>query len=309
MNFPQQLQKGDKIAIIATARKVSKEELNSAVQLLESWGLVVEFAPNLFAEENQFAGSDELRAQDLQWAVNHPTIKAVIVARGGYGTSRMIDVVDFSGLQSYPKWFIGFSDVTVLLSHLYNQHQASIHGPVAMLLAKEAHEENAKRLKDLLFTASCNAIVTKNHVLNRNGKAQGELIGGNLTIIHTLLATNSDIDFKGKLLFIEDLDEYLYHIDRMLVHLDRAGKLKNLAGLVVGHMSDMNDNAIPFGMTAEQIIAKQVSDFTFPVAFGVPIGHEVTNYPVIVGANYEFEVTNEGSILSFVGDINNLSSV
>ena len=303
MNFPLQLQKGDVIAIIATARKVSKEELNSAVQLLETWGLVVEFAPNWFAEENQFAGSDELRAQDLQWAVNHPTIKAVIVARGGYGTSRIIDAVDFSALQKYPKWFIGFSDVTVLLSHLYNQHQASIHGPVAMLLAKEAHEENAKRLKDLLFTANCEAIVAQNHLLNRNGKVQGELIGGNLTIIHTLLSTDSDMDFKGKLLFIEDLDEYLYHIDRMLVHLDRAGKLKDLAGLIVGHMSDMNDNAIPFGMTAEQIIAKQVSAYSFPVAFGIPIGHEATNYPVIVGATYEFEVTNEGAKFSLGSNV------
>lgn len=295
--FPNKLVVGDSIGIIASARKIENKELEESIKLFESWGLNVVFSPNLFEADNQFSGNDTQRAADLQWAIDHSELKAVIVARGGYGTSRIIDDVDFSSLDDYPKWFIGFSDVTVLLSQLFKENKASIHGPVALLLGKNTQTENANRLKQLLFEGNTPEIHAKAHVLNTQGAVEGVLIGGNLTIIHTLLSTSSDIDFEGKILFIEDLDEYLYHIDRMMVHLGRTGKLKKLAGLVVGHLSDMRDNTIPFGHSAEEIVKHACSKYNFPIAFGMPIGHEDSNYPVVVGANYKLTVSSKGSSL------------
>lgn len=294
---PNGLNIGDKVGIIATARKVSTEELTPCLELLNSWGLEVVFAPNLFEIKNQFAGEDAQRSEDLQWAIDHKELKAVLVARGGYGTSRMIDAIDFSALMSYPKWFIGFSDVTVLLSQLCNHGVQSIHGPIALLLAKEGHEESALRLNKMLLDNEREDIKAVPHFLNKEGVGKGQLIGGNLSILHTIISTSSDMDYGGKILFIEDLDEYLYHIDRMMVHLKRTGKLKELAGLVVGHMSDMNDNAIPFGKTAYQIIKEHTEEYTFPIGFNFPIGHETQNHPVIVGGNYELEVSGEQSTL------------
>jgi muramoyltetrapeptide carboxypeptidase len=300
MISPQILQKGDKIGIIATARKISIEELSASISLLQNWGFEVVFSPNLFKIENQFAGSSADRTADLQWAVNHPELKAVIVARGGYGTSKMIDGVDFSDLKKHPKWFIGFSDITVLHSHLHRLGFHSIHGPLALTLSREGQEENALRLYRLLFDNQIDMITCSNHSLNRNGKAKGQLIGGNLSILHTILGTDSDVNYDGKILFIEDLDEYLYHIDRMMVHLERAGKFKKLAGIIVGSMSDMRDNAIPFGKNVEEIIADVCSNYDFPLAFNFPIGHEKTNFPLIVGEEVELEVTKKESSLVFL---------
>lgn len=290
MHKPNALKQGDKIALIATARKVTEVELLPCLQLLRTWGLEVVLSPNLFEEEHQFAGSDTERLMDLQWAINHPELKAVLVVRGGYGTSRIIDSVDFSALKQHPKWFIGFSDLTVLLNQLFNVGIASIHGPMALLLPKPEGRESADRLQKMLFAGQPRPIQAPHHTLNKTGEAIGQLIGGNLSILHTLIATKTDVDWSGKILFIEDLDEYLYHLDRMMVHLSRAGKLKNLAGLVVGHMSDMNDNAVPFGQTALEIIHQYTAPYHFPIAFGMPIGHQADNYPVIVGHPYELEV-------------------
>ncbi len=297
MNFPNHLQKGDSIAIIACARKISLEELNPTVLELKSWGLNVVFSPNLFEVENQFAGTDKSRAEDLQWAINEPNLKAVIVARGGYGTSRIIDSVDFSMLEKYPKWFIGFSDITVLLSHLFLNNFASIHGPVALLLAKEGQEENARLLKSLLLKGKYPTITSEPHKLNKFGIASGQIIGGNLSILHSIIATDSDLDYNDKILFIEDLDEYFYHIDRIMVHLERTGKFKKLAGLIVGHMSDMKDNTIPFGYDAYEIIHQHTSNYFFPISFGMPVGHQNTNFPIVVGAQYSMKVDAKGGVL------------
>ena len=291
------LKRGDKIGIIATARKVTNHELESCIRVLNAWGLKVVFAPNLFKVNHQFAGEDSERTEDLQWAIDHKELKAVIVARGGYGTSRMIDSVDFSELKQHPKWFIGFSDVTVLLTQLIKEGLQSLHAPIALLLAKEGHEESALNLKQILLENKVSKMHAPSSHLNREGKASGELIGGNLSILHTIISTPSDIDYSGKILFIEDLDEYLYHIDRMMVHLKRTGKLKELAGLVVGYMSDMNDNATPFGKSAYQIIKEHTVDYDYPIGFNFPIGHEAKNLTVIVGGTYTIEVNKEGSLL------------
>lgn len=288
---PQYLKSGDKIGIIATARKVSLAELETCIKVFKTWGLEVVLAPNLFLSNNQFAGEDSQRATDLQWAIDHKELKAVIVARGGYGTSRIIDNIDFSNITS--KWFIGFSDVTVLLSQLYQNGLQSVHGPIALHVGKDGYELSDVKLKSILFNLSQNELNTLPHKLNKLGNAKGDLIGGNLSILHTILGTASDINYDGKILFLEDLDEYLYHIDRMIVHLDRAGKFKNLAGLVVGYMSDMNDNKIPFGKTAYEIIFEHLSKYDFPVVFGMPIGHEPQNDSVIIGGNYSLNVTEK----------------
>lgn len=297
MQKPSNLKHGDKIGIIATARKVSEQELIPCVELLRSWGLEVVYSPHLFCEDHQFAGTDTERLSDLQWSVDHLELKAVMVARGGYGTSRIIDSVDFLSLEKCAKWFIGFSDITVLLNQLFKVGIASIHGPMALLLPKPDGIESADRLRKMLFTGQSSPIQAPPHTLNKTGEARGQLIGGNLSILHTLLATKSDVDWSGNILFLEDLDEYLYHLDRMMVHLERAAKLKNLAGLVVGHMSDMNDNAIPFGKTAEEIIYQYCSKYDYPIAFGMPIGHQADNYPVAVGEEYGLKVDKMGARL------------
>jgi len=222
----------------------------------------------------------------------------VSVVRGGYGTSRIIDKIDFERLTVYPKWFIGFSDVTVLLSQLYNEKVSSIHGPVGLLLNQKNGAESKEKLFQMLTENTHEPIRAKENKLNNLGTCSGELIGGNLTILHTLLNTKSDIDYTGKILFIEDLDEYLYHIDRMMVHLERSGKLAQLAGLVIGHMSDMNDNKVPFGQSAYEIIYNHCKKYSYPVGFGFPIGHEPQNSPVFIGKKYNLAVESTHSTLS-----------
>ena len=290
---PKKLEANDRVGIIATARKVSREELKPCVDLLKSWGFKVVFAPNLFAEDNQFAGTDIQRADDLQWAIDHPELKAVIVARGGYGTSRIIDMVDFSVLKSYPKWFIGFSDVTVLLNQLFNEGFQALHAPIALLLAKQGHKESAGFVKDLLSEDITYDFSAPFHVLNTVGAVSGEVIGGNLSILHTILATSSDVDYDGKILFIEDLDEYLYHLDRMLQNLKRNGYFEGLAGLIVGGMTKMHDNAISYGKCAEEIILDAVKEYDFPVAFNFPMGHIEDNRALIFGAEVVLDVQQD----------------
>ncbi|QCR23539.1 LD-carboxypeptidase [Pontibacter sp. SGAir0037] len=276
------LRQGDKIAIISTARKIALPELEAAVQTFEQWGLEVVLGKTIGASYNQFAGDDALRLEDLQQMLDNPAIKGIVCARGGYGTSRIIDQVDFSSFVSNPKWIVGFSDVTTLHSHVHNLGIESIHAIMPVLFSREGSEAAKESLRQLLFGEAI-AYTAPPHAFNRTGKAKGKIVGGNLSMLHTLAATRSDISTQGKILFIEDLDEYLYHIDRMLVHLDRAGKLAGLAGLIVGHMSDMRDNAIPFGKDAYEIIAEHAGKYHFPVCFNFPVGHEPHNMALVCG--------------------------
>jgi muramoyltetrapeptide carboxypeptidase len=279
---PDKLIPGDTIAIVSTARKLTKEEIQPAIELLKSWGLNVSLGKNLFAAHNQFAGSDEERAEDLQAALNNPAIKAILFGRGGYGTVRIIDKIDFSFCMQHPKWLIGYSDVTVLHSHIHQLFgMASIHGPMAFNF-KTAPPDVLNKLKTLLFNGH-ESISFPSQVGNRNGNAEGLVVGGNLSILYSLLGSISDIDTNEKILFIEDLDEYLYHIDRMMIALKRSGKLENLAGLIVGGMTDMKDHLVPFGKSAEEIILETVFDYNYPVCFGFPAGHIGANFPITLG--------------------------
>lgn len=296
--LPPYLKAGDTIAITATARKVSSAEIAPAIRLLEGWGLKVRLADRLFSEAHQFAGDDTLRANALQQLLDDDNVKAIICARGGYGTVRIIDQLDFSRFNIHPKWIIGYSDITVLHSHLFRHSQvATLHATMAFSVQPDlADADSIESLKQILFGAHTPCAFDP-HPLNRAGNTSAKLVGGNLSVLYSLLGSPSDIDPSGCILFLEDLDEYLYHIDRMMVNMKRAGKLSDLVGLIIGGMNDMKDNAVPFGKTAYEIIAEHVAAYDYPVAFGFPAGHEKKNLAMALGGTYNLQVQQASCIL------------
>ncbi len=296
MIVPQKLKIGDKIGIISTARKISRKELNPAVEILKNWGLEVVFGTNLFEEDHQFSGTVKQRAADLQAMIDDESVKAILCARGGYGTVQIIDAIDFTNLKKNPKWLIGYSDVSVLHSHLNNLGIASLHATMPINFANNT-KAALLSLKNSLFGLP-NSIKCRSNELNKLGKVKAEVVGGNLSILYSLLGSDSDINTAGKILFIEDLDEYLYHIDRMMMNLKRNGKFEHLGGLIVGGMSAMNDNTIPFGKTAEEIILDQLKAYDFPICFGFPSGHLDDNRCLIFGTKSVLEITENGVSLS-----------
>ncbi len=294
---PHDLVAGNKVGIVAPARKVSREEMAPAIEILRQWGYEVVEGQHLYGDHHQYSGTDEERAADFQAMLDDPGIKAIFCARGGYGSVRIIDKLDFSGLSKNPKWIVGFSDVTVFHSHI-NRHLGiqTLHGAMPINFPADMKLNSSLRsIKDILEGA-CPEYQLPAHPFNRAGKAEGVLCGGNLSMLYSLNGTASDIDTVGKILFIEDLDEYLYHIDRMMMNLKRSGKLEGLAGLVIGGMNDMNDNNIPFGKTAYEIIAETVSDYNFPVIFDFKSGHISENLGLIIGGMCEMEVGDKPSL-------------
>jgi muramoyltetrapeptide carboxypeptidase len=291
MITPAYLKENDKVAIVAPARKVSRDELESAIKILKSWGLDIIQGKNLFRSFHQFAGTDEERAFDIQQMMDDASIKAILCARGGYGTVRIIDKLDFRQFVRDPKWIVGFSDLTVLHSHIHTHFGIeTLYAEMMVNLGRaDVTADTLESLRKALFgeninyeTAGCN--------LNRRGRREGVLTGGNLSLIYNLTGTPSDVDTSGKILLIEDLDEYLYHIDRMMMNLKRSGKLERLAGLIVGSMNDMKDNDVPFGMTAYEIIANAVASYDYPVCFGFPSGHTGNNYAMILGRKISLNI-------------------
>ena len=300
------LKKGDRIALVATARKVSPDEVATALRLFQSWGLDTLVPEGLFASDNQFAGSDAHRAALLQQLLDDPSVSALVCCRGGYGTVRIIDRLDFTAFRTHPKWIVGYSDVTVLHSHLSRQCALpSLHAIMPLNITPQALTSPAvTTLRRFLFEGRLDYHFTsdpaRRTVANRTGTASAPVVGGNLSILYSLLGSPSDIDTDGKILFIEDLDEYLYHIDRMLMALRRAGKLAHLKGLIVGAMSDMHDNTIPFGRDAETIIRDAVADYHYPVAFYAPFGHiEGQNHALPLGIEAHMEVNEHQFSISF----------
>lgn len=297
MNLPPFLKPGDTIGICAPARKVSPEETADGIAMLKSHGYKVIESPNLYGAFHQFSGTDDQRRSDIQFMLDHPEVKAFISARGGYGCVRIIDGLDWTQFKKHPKWLIGFSDLTVFHNHIYNIGFASIHGPMLFNLSKERlYPPAASHLFGLLngkldpFQLQANE---KFRSLNRQGAAKGRLTGGNLSILYSQSGSVSDTDTRDSILFLEDLDEYLYHIDRMMMQLKRNGKLDRIKGLIVGGMNDMKDNAVPFGETAEQIIRRICEPYDFPVWFGFPAGHIPENHPLILGAEVKLEIGEE----------------
>ena len=313
MKVPPPLNQGDKIGIVATARKITTSECAHAYEMLKSWGLKPVWgktiSPKKFsadstnnpAEYHQFAGKDKFRATDFQQMLDDPDIKAILCARGGYGTVRIIDDLDFIAFCQDPKWIIGYSDITVLHSHIQqNFGIATLHATMPINF-EESSIEALKSLRKVLFGKRLRYSFEA-HLLNRQGKAEGILTGGNLSVLYSLLGSSSDVDTAGKILFLEDLDEYYYHIDRMMVNLKRGGILTNLAGLVVGGMSKMSDNTIPFGKTVYNIIAEHTAGFDYPVAYGFPAGHFDDNRALVMGAKVVLKVDEKISRLQFPKD-------
>lgn len=298
MKTPEYLKKGDSIGIISTARKISKKELESSLKFIESWGFNIVFGKSIGAEDDQFAGNDDLRAADLQKMLDNPEIKAIWCAKGGYGTVRIIDKIDFSSFIKHPKWVIGYSDVTVLHSHIHNLGIETLHAQMVSGLETKT-KETSDSLLDVLLGKNYKISYKTLNSLNRPGASKGELIGGNLSMLYSLCGSKSSINTDGKILFIEDLDEYLYHIDRMIMNLKRNGMFENLAGLIVGGMTEMNDNTIPFGKTAEEIIWGIVKDYDFPVCFNFPAGHVEDNRALIMGREVELNVHDSGINVRF----------
>lgn len=296
MQTPPYLRIGDKVGIISTARKITEAELEPALRVFAEWGLEVVLGEHLFAEDNQFAGTDVQRTADLQEMLDDDEIRAIICARGGYGTVRIIDNIDFTNYNLRPKWIVGYSDVTVLHSHIHtNLGIETLHA--IMPLNFPGTPEALRSLKSALFGEQISYEIEP-HPFNRPGQCTGQVVGGNLSLLYSLNNTPSDIDTTNKILFIEDLDEYLYHIDRMMMNLQRSGKLENLAGLIVGGMSEMNDNEVPFGKTAYQIIAESVKSYSYPVIFNFPAGHIPDNRVLIFSRDLQMEV-GDAVALSF----------
>ena len=297
MITPPHLQKGDTVAILATARKNLDDNLKPAIDLLKSWGLNVVIGSSIGLDNNQLAGTDEQRAADFQQQLNNPNIKAIWCVKGGYGTVRMIDLLDFTAFKKNPKWIVGFSDVTVLHNHLNTLGFKSIHGIMPVTVAK-ATPEAIETLRIALFGEKLKYEIDP-FMLNRLRKATGELVGGNLSILYSLFGSPSAIDCTDKILFIEDLDEYLYHIDRMMINLKRNGCLESIKGIVVGSMTKMKDNDIPWGKNAIEIIEDVTKTYHIPVLYNFPAGHIQDNRALILGDIVTINVNEKCSTLVF----------
>ncbi|HUM51899.1 MAG TPA: LD-carboxypeptidase [Chitinophagales bacterium] len=292
---PPFLKKGDTVGICCTARKVSLEEIQQGIDMLKSWDLNVVLGDTIGKIDNQYGGTDAERQADFQRMLNDKNINSIIAARGGYGTVRMMDTLDFRAFMDAPKWLVGFSDMTYLHTQLNcNIGVETLHAMMAFSFPT-ATNEAIQSLKDALFGNTLEYDFST-HELNRNGIMRGEVVGGNLSILYANLGTKTILDTNKKILFIEDLDEYLYHIDRMMMAMKRAGKLKGLSGLVVGGLSDMKDNTVPFGKTAEEIIFEHVAEYDYPVCFNFPAGHIADNRAIFMGKQATVEVNAANSV-------------
>lgn len=288
---PQYLKKGDKIAIVCPAKKL-KSSIEPAIAQLEQWGLEVLKGESVSTAYHQFAGEDALRAADMQTFLDDPEIKAIICGRGGYGTIRIIDMLDFTQFNQNPKWLIGFSDITILLSHLLaSENTQSIHGQMPGTF-EDATEESLETLRKALFGEEHSFNVISSFP-NRSGNAEGILIGGNLSLLVAIEGSSSEMDYTDKILFLEDVGEYEYAIDRMMRTLKRSGKLSKLKGLIVGAFNEIKTEDIPFGETAEEVIWEVVKEYDYPVGFNFPVGHIEDNRALVLGKKMSLSINRQ----------------
>lgn len=300
MITPQYLKKGDTVAITCPAKKLPAD-ITEGIQLLQSWGLNVLIGETVNSSYHQYAGNDELRAREFQKFIDDASVKAIFAARGGYGTIRIIDQLDFGSFSTVPKWVIGFSDITVLHSHIYANYQVgTIHGQMPMNVP-DGTKPSLETLRKALFGESFDYSY-QSLTENKDGFAEGILIGGNLTLLVMIGGSVSEMDFTGRILFLEDVGEYLYSIDRMMWNLKRAGKLSSLKGLIAGGFTDLKDNDIPFGQTAEEIIFSHVKEYNYPVCFNFPAGHISDNHALILGKKVSLKVDGNEVNLKYFDD-------
>jgi muramoyltetrapeptide carboxypeptidase len=296
---PPFLTKGDSVCILAPGRKLDSQSIDTSVGIIQSWGLNVTLSRNLLSNAHSYlSGTDDERLSDLQHALSDPSAKAIICARGGYGTTRILDQLDFSTFLKSPKWVCGFSDITALHLKLQALNIQSVHSTMPVQLPKKEFAESVESLRSLLF-GTRKPLTAKPSTSNRTGSAEAKLVGGNLSLLVESLGTSTEIQTDNKILVIEEVGEYAYRLDRMLVQLKRAGKLKNLAGLAIGHMTDIKESEFPFGETVDQIIRNHTNEFNYPIGFNFSTGHEHPNLPWIEGATATLTVSTDQSTLSF----------
>ena len=301
---PPYLKQGDTIGITSPAGYITLDQIQPSVLQMQSWGFYVKIGSTIGKRDFTYGGTDEERLKDFQQMLDDPNLKAIMCARGGYGLVRIIDQLDFSQFTRHPKWIIGFSDITVLHCHLAkNLRISSIHSkmcnsfPDDWTKADPIQIETILSIKSALIGEQVGYTVAYN-VNNRLGKVEGILVGGNLSILETLAGSNSDLDTKDKILFIEDTGEYLYSIDRMLWNLKRCGKLKNLKGLIIGGFKvKPDDPGEEFGKTVYEIVLEKVKEYHYPIAFDFPVGHQRNNFALKCGANHVLEINENGSVL------------
>ena len=291
---PPYLKKNDKIAIVSPAKKLPKR-IDYAVALFKQWGLEVVIGESVYADHHQFAGDDELRTRDIQQFLDDPSIKAIVAARGGYGTIRIIDELDFTTFQDSPKWFVGFSDITVILSHLFQTlEMQSIHAQMPYTF-EEGTPESLESLRRALFGEPLQYQYSSTFT-NRPGQSEGVLIGGNLTLLVMMQGSLSEMDYTDKILFLEDVGESEASIDRMMRMLKRSGKLAHLKGLIVGAFNEIPEEKIPFGQSPEEVIWDAVKEYSYPVCFNFPTGHIDDNRAMVLGATAALAVEHDGSV-------------
>ena len=299
---PPYLKAGDTVAIVAPSGvlKNRNDEVNRAKKLLESWKLHVVIGKNVYSQADHFAGTDQERCEDFQIALDDPKIKAIWSARGGYGTVRILDKLDYTQFLKQPKWVIGYSDITALHNQIHNLGVQSLHAIMAVSLPSNLSdiEQSISTFKNTIFGQSL-SYTLKGSTYNKTGEVKGALVGGNLTILHTMLGSKESLDTTGKILFIEEIGEYKYHIDRMLQSLKRAGYFDNCKGVIVGDMSRMRRNTTLWGTSIEQLILDALSDYDFPIAFNMPAGHEKDNRALILGREVSLKVEKTKSTVVF----------
>lgn len=291
------LHQGSKVGIVAPARKVTPDQMQFAINWLKEKGFIPVFDDSLYAIDHIFAGSDDFRAKVLQNYLDDENIDAIWIARGGYGCIHIIDKMDFTKFLQHPKWIVGFSDATVFHGKLNRLECPTLHASMPFFLENKTSEA-LQSLYDALTGKPLHYEIPA-HPLNRIGKVEGEIVGGNLSVLYSTIGSNSFPETAGKILFIEDVDEYIYHIDRMMLALKRAGNLKNLKALVVGGLTQIHDNPDPFGMNVEEVIADAVKDYDYPLCFGFPAGHFSDNRAMVLGEKAKIEITSLSLSYSF----------
>lgn len=297
MNIPNFLESGDKVAIVATAKRLERDFLK-AVSILEGWGLNVEVGSNVHKQYGYFAGTDEERINDLQLALDDPSIKAVFFARGGYGTTRILDLIDFSSFLKQPKWLVGFSDLSSILLQSAALKTPCIHGPVAVTIGQDQISD--KNLRDLLFGRLNFEYPLIQSSLTTIGNCSGKIVGGNMSLICESIGAANEIETKGNILFLEEVGEAKYSIDRMMNKLSRVGKLEQLSGAIMGSFSQITDGQAYFKVSIEEIVMEYLAPLNIPVAIGLEAGHENRNYPLVIGMDCDLTVSSDRLVIDYL---------
>ncbi len=302
MKIPPYLQQGDTIAITCPAGFMPLEKAQTCIDTLQQWGYEVLLGKTLGSQsKNYFSGTDEVRLNEFQAMLDAPEVKAILCGRGGYGVGRIIEQLDFTEFKKHPKWIIGFSDITVLHAHINRNYKiATLHAPMAAAFNEGGFKNKYVQSLKQAIEGKKALYDCKDPSLNQPGSVSGELIGGNLALLAHLVGSSSDIQTKNKILFLEDVGEQHYNVDRMIIQLKRSGKFRDLAGLIIGGFTDMQDTQRPFGKKVYQIIKEHIADFTYPICFGFPVSHDKENLALKCGATYQLHVEARSVRLSEV---------